>query len=100
MIARKHLAFFKKVHLKLVRISCTNSRLNSAGGFYSTSNDLITLGTAILNKSLLGSWATNKWLKPVSSTSTIGRGMGAPWEILRSTNLVCFQISDENFFQS
>lgn len=63
----------------------------SAGGLYSTSNDLISLGTAILNKSMLGSWATNKWLKPVSSTSTVGRGMGAPWEILRSTNLVSVQ---------
>ncbi|KAF3766158.1 beta-lactamase/transpeptidase-like protein, partial [Cryphonectria parasitica EP155] len=57
------------------------------GGFYSTPNDLITLGSAILNGSLLGSSGTRKWLKPVSSTSTLGRSMGAPWEILRSTNL-------------
>lgn len=60
---------------------------NPAGGFLSTANDLISLGSAILNQSFLGAAATRKWLKPVSSTSTIGRGMGAPWEILRSSNL-------------
>ncbi|KAK7730377.1 hypothetical protein SLS53_009077 [Cytospora paraplurivora] len=60
---------------------------NPAGGFLSTANDLMALGSAILNHSLLGAAATKKWLKPVSSTSTIGRDMGAPWEILRSSNL-------------
>ncbi|KUI55067.1 Beta-lactamase-like protein 2 [Cytospora mali] len=60
---------------------------NPAGGFLSTPNDLITLGSAILNQSFLGPATTRKWMKPVSSTSTVGRDMGAPWEILRSTNL-------------
>lgn len=60
---------------------------NPAGGFLSTPNDLITLGSAILNQSFLGAAVTRKWLKPASSTSTVGRAMGAPWEILRSTNL-------------
>lgn len=60
---------------------------NPAGGFLSTTNDLLTLGSAILDHSFLGAAATRKWLKPVSSTSSLGRSMGAPWEILRSTNL-------------
>lgn len=60
---------------------------NPAGGFLSTTNDLLTLGSAILDQSFLGAAATRKWLKPVSSTSTVGRAMGAPWEILHSTNL-------------
>lgn len=60
---------------------------NPAGGFLSTTNDLLALGSAILDRSLLGDAVTRKWLKPVSGTSTFGRDMGAPWEILRSTNL-------------
>lgn len=60
---------------------------NPAGGFLSTTNDMITLGSAILKQDFLGAAKTRKWLKPVSSTSTLGRGMGAPWEILRSMNL-------------
>lgn len=71
-----------------IEIGRIDDQATSAGGFYSTPNDLMTLGTAILNNSMLGSGATSKWLKPVSSTSTVGRDMGAPWEILRSANLV------------
>lgn len=62
----------------------------SAGGIYSTANDLTALGSAILNYSVLSSAATRKWLKPVSLTSGLGTSMGAPWEILRSTNLVSY----------
>lgn len=72
--------------VKIAKLTVENDNFR-AGGFYSTTNDLLTLGTAIANGSLLGSAATRKWLQPVAATSTTGRMIGAPWEILRSTSL-------------
>ncbi|KAI1407727.1 beta-lactamase/transpeptidase-like protein [Hypoxylon sp. FL1857] len=55
-----------------------------AGGFYSNTVDLLSFGTGILKHSVLDSDKTRKWMKPVTSTSSTGLLLGAPWEIIRS----------------
>jgi hypothetical protein len=59
----------------------------SAGGFYSSTNDLMALVTFILGNKIFSPGQTRKWLKSVTSTSSTGELVGAPWEILRSDNL-------------
>ncbi|KAF3905354.1 Beta-lactamase [Arthrobotrys entomopaga] len=61
--------------------------LEADGGFYSSANDLLTFGRAILTNKLLSPVATRAWLKPKSHTSALGVSVGAPWEIGRSTSL-------------
>lgn len=56
----------------------------SAGGFYSNTKDILAFGTGILTHRLLDPLATRKWMKPVTSTSSLGLMLGGPWEILRS----------------
>ncbi|KAK3944610.1 beta-lactamase/transpeptidase-like protein [Diplogelasinospora grovesii] len=58
-----------------------------AGGFYSTTSDLLAFGSAILTNKFLAPVKTRKWLKPVTFTSSHGFAMGAPWEILRSDSV-------------
>ncbi|KAI1102712.1 beta-lactamase/transpeptidase-like protein [Jackrogersella minutella] len=58
-----------------------------AGGFYSNTVDLLSLGTGILKHVMLEPAKTRKWMKPVSSTSSSGLLMGGPWEILRSNTV-------------
>ncbi|KAK3360526.1 beta-lactamase/transpeptidase-like protein [Lasiosphaeria hispida] len=53
------------------------------GGYYSTISDLTTLGTSILNSTLLPAKATRKWLKPLTHTGSLLTSIGRPWEILR-----------------
>ncbi|KAJ5149866.1 hypothetical protein N7448_001444 [Penicillium atrosanguineum] len=53
-----------------------------AGGIYSSAKDMATIGRAILNSTLLPPALTRRWLKPVSHTSSLDYGVGAPWEIL------------------
>ncbi|OAG39586.1 hypothetical protein AYO21_06230 [Fonsecaea monophora] len=61
---------------------------NSSGGIYSTNNDLLSFGAAILSSKLLASPAkTRAWLKPKTFTSSPGVSVGAPWEIARGENL-------------
>lgn len=60
---------------------------NSAGGFYSNTEDLIKFGESILNHDLLSGAETRKWLKPTEHTSSLGQSIGAPWEIIRTKNL-------------
>ena len=55
----------------------------SAGGIYSTSNDLAKLGSAILKNTLLSPAQTRRWMKPVTHTSSLKSSVGAPWEIYR-----------------
>ena len=58
----------------------------SAGGIYSTSNDLAKLGRAILSNTLLCPAQTRRWMKPVTHTASLTSSVGAPWEIFRVQN--------------
>ncbi|OAL28251.1 hypothetical protein AYO22_02957 [Fonsecaea multimorphosa] len=69
---------------------------NSSGGIYSSNNDLLSLGAAILSssssvssntKTLLAPAQARAWLKPRTFTSSAGVYVGAPWEIARGANL-------------
>ncbi|KAK3292926.1 beta-lactamase/transpeptidase-like protein [Chaetomium fimeti] len=57
------------------------------GGYFSTINDLHRFGDAILQHKLLSAVQTRKWMKPLTSTSSSGLLMGAPWEIFRAENI-------------
>ena len=50
---------------------------------YSSSNDLSTLGRAILNSTLLKPALTRRWLNPVTFSSDPAASIGAPWGIRR-----------------
>lgn len=58
-----------------------------AGGFYTSTNDFLTLGTAILSNKLLTPAQTRKWMKPRIATSSAGLMLGEPWEIFRADNV-------------
>ncbi|KAL4777551.1 beta-lactamase/transpeptidase-like protein [Aspergillus nidulans var. acristatus] len=59
------------------------------GGLYSSTNDLSIFLSAILNHSILDTPAdVRKWLKPLSTTSSLNTLVGRPWEILRATDLL------------
>lgn len=60
---------------------------SSDGGFYSSANDLLKFGRAILNHKLLPEVTTREWIKPRGHTSSLGISVGAPWEIGRANNL-------------
>ncbi|KAH6681324.1 beta-lactamase family protein [Halenospora varia] len=61
----------------------TNDLLSedSAVSFYSSINNMRSLGRAILNSIHLSMGQTNRWLKPHSFTANINITVGAPWEI-------------------
>ncbi|KLU82226.1 beta-lactamase [Magnaporthiopsis poae ATCC 64411] len=59
----------------------------AAGGFYSTPNNMLKFGDAILSNKILSPAATRKWLKPMTNTASLGTQLGAPWEIFRATNV-------------
>ncbi|KAL2821736.1 beta-lactamase/transpeptidase-like protein [Aspergillus cavernicola] len=66
----------------------TSGLKSRRGGLYSTTNDLSTFLSAILNHSILPTpAAVRKWLKPLSTTS-LNILVGRPWEILRITDLI------------
>jgi hypothetical protein len=54
-----------------------------AGGIYSSTADMSTLGNSILSSKLLSPAQTRHWLKPVTHTSNLLASVGAPWEIYR-----------------
>ncbi|KAH8660133.1 beta-lactamase/transpeptidase-like protein, partial [Xylariales sp. PMI_506] len=58
--------------------------LSPSGGYFSTTNDMASVGRAILNSTLLPSALTRRWMKPVSFTSDVNVAVGAPWEIFRT----------------
>ncbi|KAK8872864.1 Beta-lactamase 2 [Apiospora arundinis] len=60
---------------------------SAAGGFYTSTNDFLTLGTAILSHKLLTPAQTRKWMKPKIATSSAGLMLGEPWEIFRADNV-------------
>ncbi|KAL6923028.1 hypothetical protein FSST1_000302 [Fusarium sambucinum] len=60
---------------------------NPAGVYYSSLNDIMAFGDAILRYELLSPAQTRKWMKPATSTSSTGILLGEPWEIFRSNNV-------------
>jgi len=54
---------------------------------FSSTSDLITFSSAILNHRLLSAAATRKWLQPLAFTTASSFSVGAPWEIGRSDTL-------------
>lgn len=65
----------------------TGVNLSSAGGYYSSVNDLIAFGEAVLGHKLLSPAKTRKWLKPVTGTASQSTYIGEPWEITRAHNV-------------
>ncbi len=55
----------------------------SAGGNFASTNDLATIGKAIMNSTLLPQTLTRRWLRPKSFTASPMFHVGAPWEIYR-----------------
>lgn len=60
---------------------------NPAGGLWSTPNDMLVFLQALLHHKLLSPVETRKWLQPRSMLPTLHQLVGAPWEILRPTDL-------------
>ncbi|KAL8634926.1 MAG: hypothetical protein Q9228_007531 [Teloschistes exilis] len=65
-----------------------------SGGFFSTTNDLAKLGTALLSSTLLPSSQTRKWMKQISHTANLQYAVGRPWEIYRYIHPASGQITD------
>ena len=61
--------------------------MSSAGGMFSSTNDLISFASAIHTSRLLPAPATRAWMKPDAHTSSAGVSVGAAWEILRGDGL-------------
>jgi CubicO group peptidase (beta-lactamase class C family) len=49
-----------------------------AGGFYSSIDDLRTLGVSIINSTLLSTAQSRRWMKPVAFTADPNFAVGAP----------------------
>lgn len=47
-------------------------------GYYSSANDLTTIGSSILSPALLPAELTRKWLKPLTHTSSLFTSIGGP----------------------
>ncbi|KAE8347154.1 hypothetical protein BDV24DRAFT_174695 [Aspergillus arachidicola] len=58
----------------------------AAGGLYSSTKDMSTIGRAILNSTLLRPSLTRRWMKPHAHTSSLEISVGAPWEIVTLAN--------------
>ena len=54
-----------------------------AGGYFSSTNDLATMGKAMLSSTLLPIAQTRRWMKPSSFVEDFAQGVGRPWEIFR-----------------
>ena len=67
----------------------------SAGGFYSTTKDILAFGTSIFTNIQLPALSTNTWPRPVAFISSSGMFIGAPWEITRAANVT----SDERLVE-
>jgi CubicO group peptidase (beta-lactamase class C family) len=57
--------------------------LRRAGGYFSSTNDMATIGKAILSNKLLKRAQTDRWLKPTGFVEDFSQGVGRPWEIFR-----------------
>jgi hypothetical protein len=67
---------------------------------YSNTKDMLSLGVGILQNRILSPVTTRKWMKPVTSTSSSGMLVGAPWEILRSDTVTKDQRTIEYYTKS
>ncbi|SMQ55560.1 unnamed protein product [Zymoseptoria tritici ST99CH_3D7] len=56
----------------------------SAGGYFSTTEDMARLGRSILNSTLLPNVTTRRWFKTQSFLESFSQGLGMPWEIFRA----------------
>ncbi|KFY97341.1 hypothetical protein V500_02107 [Pseudogymnoascus sp. VKM F-4518 (FW-2643)] len=56
----------------------------AAGGYYSSTADMRTLGRAILSSTLLPAPLTRRWMKPHTFTANSAMLVGAPWEIYKA----------------
>ncbi|KAK4447829.1 beta-lactamase/transpeptidase-like protein [Podospora aff. communis PSN243] len=65
----------------------TLGAFESSGGMFSSTNDLISFGNAILTHRLLSAPKTRKWLQPAAHTASPSFSVGGPWEIARSHTL-------------
>src|SRR4051812_47844033 len=61
-----------------------NTMYHSAGGYFSTTNDMAKIGKAILNSTPLPQAQTRRWLKAATLTADVNLGVGSPWEIFRT----------------
>lgn len=61
--------------------------ISSAGGMFSSTNDILSFGSAILSYDLLSARKTKAWLQPSAFVPSLGQAVGAPWEIYRSDDL-------------
>ncbi|KAH8901777.1 beta-lactamase/transpeptidase-like protein [Thozetella sp. PMI_491] len=61
---------------------------NPAGGYIMSLGDLSKLGKSILGHRLLSKALTQKWMKPLTHTSSALFSVGRPWEILRTATPV------------
>ncbi|CAG7933229.1 unnamed protein product [Penicillium olsonii] len=53
----------------------------TAGGIFSSANDMATFGRAILSNTLIDPAVTRRWLKPSAHMASLRSSVGAPWEI-------------------
>jgi hypothetical protein len=60
-----------------------NSNPARAGGMWSSTKDLTTLGKSILRSEILNPTTTRRWMKPVTHTSYVYQSVGMVWEIVR-----------------
>ncbi|OLN96383.1 Beta-lactamase-like protein-like protein 1 [Colletotrichum chlorophyti] len=61
--------------------------LDPAGGMYSTTDDMLKFGDAVLQNRLLTPAKTRRWLKPSAFVPGPGQFVGKPWEGIVSDNL-------------
>ncbi|KAF1955277.1 beta-lactamase/transpeptidase-like protein [Byssothecium circinans] len=59
----------------------------AGGGIWATPTDLHTFAQALRTNKLLSAAETRKWLQPRSSLPSLHQLVGAPWEIIRPTDL-------------
>lgn len=76
----------KSMHFLPAR-SLHGSNYNRGGEYYSSINDVLAFGDAILLNKVLSPAKTRKWMKPVTGTSSPGIFVGQPWEIFRTSNV-------------
>ena len=66
-----------------------DGQIRRTSGIYSTSRDLSIFFRALLTSKLLDESTTNAWFKPHSWSSSLHAAYGMPWEIYRTTSLLC-----------
>jgi hypothetical protein len=78
ILATKHRKFF---FFFFSNSSIAKNNMYSAGGLYASTKDMVKLGRAVLNSTLLSPAMTRRWMKPATHTGSLTASVGAPWEI-------------------